>query len=148
VRGTWVFVVLALAVGLAAGVGSYTFVYARGASYLTNDPAACANCHAMREQHDAWLKSSHRSVAVCNDCHTPQDVLGKYKTKGLNGFWHSFYFTRGDFPEPIRITPRNEAVTEAACRRCHADTVDQMIDNHGRNALACLRCHRSVGHLH
>ena len=36
------------------GIGAYTFVYARGASYLTNDPAACVNCHVMREPYDGW----------------------------------------------------------------------------------------------
>src|SRR5688572_23773077 len=35
----------AIAIGAAAGVGGFTFVYAEGASYLTDDPAACANCH-------------------------------------------------------------------------------------------------------
>ncbi len=147
-RETRILVVLAVAVGVAAGIGGYTFVYARGASYLTNDPAACANCHVMREQYDAWRKSSHRAVAVCNDCHTPHALAGKYATKGLNGFWHSFFFTTGLFPEPIRITPRNRAVAEAACRRCHAETVDQMTGVHGRGDVECLRCHRSVGHLH
>ena len=50
-----------VAVGLALGVGAYTLVYARGASYLTNDPAACANCHVMREQYDGWTAGSHRA---------------------------------------------------------------------------------------
>ena len=36
--------------GAAAGLGAYTFVYARGWSCLTNDPRACANCHVMNEQ--------------------------------------------------------------------------------------------------
>ena len=40
-------VMIALTVGTAAGIGSYTFVYAKGASYLSNDPNACANCHVM-----------------------------------------------------------------------------------------------------
>ena len=44
-------------------LGVYTFAYARGWSYLTDNPAACANCHVMREQFDGWLKSSHRAVA-------------------------------------------------------------------------------------
>ena len=57
--------------GLAVGIGGYTFVYARGASYLTNDPAACANCHIMREQYDGWTAGSHRAAAACNYCHTP-----------------------------------------------------------------------------
>ena len=61
-------VVLGLAIGIAAGVGAYTFAYAKGWSYLTDNAAACANCHVMQEQYDGWLKSSHRSAAVCNDC--------------------------------------------------------------------------------
>jgi cytochrome c nitrite reductase small subunit len=138
---------LAVALGLAAGVGIYTFAYARGASYLTDDPDACANCHVMREQRDGWVKSSHRSVAVCNDCHTPHALAGKYATKARNGFWHSFYFTSGAFPEPIRIGERSRQVTEGACLRCHADVVDQMIGTGGRGQVECLRCHPSVGHL-
>src|SRR4051812_1724115 len=57
---------IALAVGAAAGLGTYTFAYAKGASYLTDDPVACANCHVII----GWTRSSHRSVATCNDCHT------------------------------------------------------------------------------
>ena len=142
-------VALGVAVGLLLGVGGYTFLYARGASYMTNDPAACVNCHVMREQYDGWQRSSHRSVAVCNDCHAPHDFLGKYATKARNGFWHSFYFTTGTFHEPIRITPRNAAVTEGACRTCHAAVVSTIdsTPRHGE-ALSCVSCHRNVGHLH
>ena len=140
---------VALTVGLAAGIGAYTFVYARGASYLTNDPAACANCHIMREQYDGWTASSHRAVATCNDCHTPHGLVPKYTTKALNGFWHSFAFTTGRFHEPIRINARNRAVTEGACRHCHADIV-HAVDAvpKAAGALACIHCHNSVGHLH
>jgi cytochrome c nitrite reductase small subunit len=74
-------------VGFAVGLMGYTFVYARGYSYLTNDPSACVNCHVMREQYDGWIASSHRRAAGCNDCHTPHDVVGKWSTKALNGFW-------------------------------------------------------------
>jgi hypothetical protein len=35
-------IVAAVLAGLAVGVGSDNFVYAKGHSYLTNDPAACA----------------------------------------------------------------------------------------------------------
>jgi cytochrome c nitrite reductase small subunit len=143
-------VAAAVTVGLAAGVGAYTFGYARGASYLTDDPEACANCHVMEEQLAGWTKSSHRAVAVCNDCHTPPGLAPKYFTKALNGWHHSLAFTTGDFPDPIRITPRNRAVTEQACRKCHAPIV-AAVDAHARGAaepLACLACHRDVGHLH
>ncbi len=142
-------VVLAVTMGLAAGIGAYTFVYARGASYLTNDPAACANCHIMREQYDGWAASSHRAVAGCNDCHTPHALVPKYATKALNGFWHSLAFTTGRFHEPIRINARNRAITESACRSCHADIVHAVdAAPKAAGALSCIHCHNSVGHLH
>ena len=140
--------ILVVAAGLAIGVGAYTFVYARGVSYLTNDPSACVNCHVMRAQYDGWIAGSHRAVAVCNDCHTPPGLVGKYATKALNGFWHSFAFTTGRFHEPIGINARNHAVTETACRHCHAAVVEAIdTGRHGTARLTCTGCHASVGHL-
>jgi cytochrome c nitrite reductase small subunit len=139
----------ALLIGAAIGIGAYTFVYARGASYLTNDPKACVNCHVMREQFDGWIASSHHGVAVCNDCHAPHDLAGKYAIKALNGFRHSVAFTTGRFPEPIRITALNRRVTEETCRYCHADIVQAIDPTPGHSGrLDCIACHRSVGHLH
>jgi cytochrome c nitrite reductase small subunit len=130
----WV-IAAAVAIGLAVGLGAFTFVYARGASYLTNDPEACGNCHIMREHLAAWVKSSHHAVATCNDCHTPHNFIGKYATKASNGFWHSFYFTTGRFPDPLRITEGNREVTEGTCRYCHGDIV-AAIDPASRHAAA------------
>ncbi len=137
-----------MAMGSAMGVGLFTFVYARGASYLNNDPATCANCHIMNEQFAGWSRGSHHQAAVCNDCHTPHDFIGKYMTKGINGYHHSLAFTTGNFHEPIQIKERNQNITEQACRSCHADIVQEIDTNHtGKDELACIRCHRSVGHL-
>ncbi|MCC6796534.1 MAG: cytochrome c nitrite reductase small subunit [Candidatus Hydrogenedentes bacterium] len=143
----WAAALLGALTGLAAGVGGYTFIYAKGASYLTNDPRACANCHVMQEQYDGWLHSSHRNVATCNDCHTPHDFFGKYMTKASNGYHHSLAFTTGNFHEPIQIKEHNAAITEAACRSCHSDIV-QAIDHAPGNETSCIRCHSSVGHMH
>jgi cytochrome c nitrite reductase small subunit len=135
--------------GIALGLGAYTFAYAKGWSYLTNDPTACANCHVMNEQYDGWLKGSHRSVAACNDCHVPHTFLGKYYTKARNGFWHSFYFTTQSFHEPIQATPKSRAIAEAACRDCHASVVEAMGTpaHAGSREISCIRCHGSVGHM-
>lgn len=138
---------LASLIGLAAGVGAYTFVYAEGASYMTNDPRACANCHVMNDHLAAWSKSGHHHVASCNDCHAPHDFIGKYLTKARNGFNHSLAFTTGRFHEPIQITPKNRAIAEGACRHCHQElieTVDRAA--HAGGELACTRCHVGVGH--
>lgn len=141
-------IVLGALIGLAAGVGGYTFVYAKGGSYLTNDPAACANCHIMDSYYDQWNASPHRAVAVCNDCHTPPGLVPKYLTKASNGFWHSYAFTTGDFHEPLRIKPRNREVTEKACRKCHAALTAAIEGPHRPGQeLSCTRCHWDVGHF-
>ena len=143
-------VVAAVLVGVLIGVGGYTFVYAKGYSYLTNDPAACANCHVMRDHFSAWTRGSHRAVAVCNDCHTPPGTIAKYTTKARNGFWHSFYFTTARYPDPLQITPRNQDVTERACRTCHVEVASAIDPVHGDTAgarLTCTRCHNDVGHI-
>ncbi|MCC7154552.1 MAG: cytochrome c nitrite reductase small subunit [Bryobacterales bacterium] len=148
-KGSAGFMVLAVALGAALGVGFFTFGYARGASYLSDDPAACANCHVMQEQFNGWLKGSHRKAAVCNDCHTPHGLAPKYGTKALNGFFHSFAFTTGRFPDVIQITSRNFKVAEEACLKCHEEiTMGIRATRAHSSQISCLNCHRNVGHAH
>lgn len=142
------FVAGCLYLGLTAGAGLYTFIYAKGASYLSNDPRACVNCHIMREQYDGWQKASHHAVATCNDCHVPHTFLKKYLTKAENGFWHSKGFTLQDFHEPIRIRPQSKLVVQRNCLHCHGDIVSPLSPHPGdsRRMLDCIRCHAGVGH--
>ena len=52
-----------MVIGIAVGIGVYTFAYAKGWSYLTDDAAACANCcnsvyghhHAVRDRTEPGL---------------------------------------------------------------------------------------------
>lgn len=46
---------LSLIFGSITGVGTFTFVYGKGWSYLTDDPKACMNCHIMTDQYNGWL---------------------------------------------------------------------------------------------
>jgi cytochrome c nitrite reductase small subunit len=140
----------ALLIGLPLGLGAYTFAYAKGYSYLTNDPAQCANCHVMQDHFTAWQRGSHRAVATCGDCHTPPGLVPKYMTKARNGFWHSYYFTMGGYHNPIRITPRDLAITELACRKCHTEMTASIDPAHGatgRRGVSCTNCHAEVGHI-
>ena len=173
-RGARTAIVAAVLAGLVIGLGAYTFIYAKGASYLSTDPGVCANCHIMQEHFDAWQRSSHRAVAGCADCHMPHNFAGKYAAKASNGFWHSLAFTTGRFPDPLQIKPHNRAITERACRYCHSAIV-AAIDPAARAAtgtcagvggtpildrpqihdgavtdgdrMSCIRCHVYVGHL-
>lgn len=133
---------------LALGTGGYTFIYAKGWSYLGNNPQTCANCHLMEDHLGGWMKGSHHAFATCNDCHTPHNFIGKYMTKADHGFWHSYAFTTGDFHEPIQMSARSRKVTEDACRYCHQDiTHDIRAGEKPGDELSCIRCHHDVGHL-
>ena len=145
-EGFWLLLMVGLGVG--AGSAGYTFYYARGASYLSNDPRACANCHVMQQHYDDWQKSSHHAVATCNDCHTPHDFLGKYLTKMENGYHHSKAFTLQNFPDVIRIREKNARILKASCLHCHAPMVENLVAHGGGGAepMDCVRCHADVGH--
>ncbi len=140
-------VVFAMLLGMLAGAATFTFGYGKGASYLSNDPETCINCHVMQGHMDSWQHSSHHHVAVCNDCHLPHNFLGKYITKADNGFFHSLAFTLQNYHDPIRIKPRNARVAQGSCIHCHQDVVHAMLPLAGTtDMLSCVHCHKDVGH--
>lgn len=134
-------------IGGIVGLGAFTFAYAEGGSYLSDDPSACVNCHVMRDQYDGWHQGSHTAVATCNDCHTPHDsVIAKYAVKGLNGYRHSAAFTLGNYHVPIRITDLNHNVAQQSCIYCHGSMTSQISHTDTDDPTDCLRCHSGVGH--
>ena len=140
--------VLALALGALAGVGSYTFSYAKGLSYLSHDPRACVNCHIMQGQYDSWQKSGHHHVAVCIDCHLPHDFFRKWVVKSENGWRHSKLFTTGKFEQPITIKSGGRAVLQENCVHCHAGlTADMRSVSRHAGDLECTHCHADAGHV-
>ncbi len=132
--------------GVLLGLGGTTFDYAEGLSYLSTDPAACANCHIMHPQYDAWQKASHHSAATCADCHLPSEFPDKYIAKSENGWSHSKAFTLQDFSEPIVIKEKNAEILHANCLRCHEGLVHDQAIASTEGAPRCVHCHVSVGH--
>lgn len=145
-------ILLAIALGILAGVGGYTFSYAKGLSYLSHDPRACVNCHIMQREYDGWQKGGHHHVAVCVDCHLPQSFARKYWVKSENGWRHGKLFTTGGFVEPIEVKAAGRAILQENCVRCHAGLTAEMRAAGGRGAhegsrdLPCTHCHADVGH--
>jgi cytochrome c nitrite reductase small subunit len=138
---------LAVCIGVAAGVGGYTFRYAEGLSYFKKDPKACVNCHIMRPQYDAWQKSSHHQVAVCIDCHLPEAFVPKYLAKAENGWRHGEKFTTQQFVEPIVVQAKGRAILQANCMRCHGELAHQIAAGAtAEEQLPCIHCHSGVGH--
>jgi cytochrome c nitrite reductase small subunit len=135
--------ILTLVVGMLLGIGAYTFQFAKGLAYLSNQPEACANCHIMNDHLDSWMKSSHHTRAVCNDCHTPHNFFGKWITKADNGWNHSVKFTLQNFNDPIRIRAINAEKVQENCIRCHGELTD---DIRHSGEVSCTRCHAGVGH--
>ncbi len=135
---------------------TYTAYDARATSYLSDDPAACVNCHIMNPEFDGWSKGAHHARATCNDCHVPHDsLIAKYWVKAEHGYRHSRGFTFQDFHEPIRITPGSRAVVVENCVRCHEAMTHEIrvaAFGHGgaepdvSGGLDCIRCHASVAH--
>jgi len=152
-------VFLGALLGAMVGIGVTTFNYAKGLSYLSNDPAACVNCHIMRDEYDAWRKGPHHSFATCNDCHVPPHFPQKYVAKAMNGYHHSTGFTfqpalpdepgaKVRFEEPIRIKAKNSQILQDNCLRCHGEFVHDIVrgSTWSDDAIRCVHCHRGVGH--
>ena len=137
---------LAVLIGILIGAGGHTAYTANATAYLSDNPAACANCHVMRDHLDGWQHSSHERVAVCNDCHVPHDLIGKYLAKADHGWRHSKAFTLQNFHEPIRITDHDLEIVQDNCVRCHEAMVDQMHISPTGQKAECVHCHRTVGH--
>ncbi len=136
---------LSIAAAVLVGLGSYIVWYSKGYSYLSDDPAACANCHVMRDNFDSWGTSSHRSV-TCNGCHLPHDPASKYAAKAENGFRHSAAFTFEDV-QVIRIRPASLANVRQNCIGCHESFVSPLLTTGNGSDVDCTHCHKNVGHL-
>ena len=140
--------------GAIVGLGFYLLRLSNAASYLSDDPQACVNCHIMTPQYITWNRSSHREVAHCNDCHVPHDnVFNKYFFKAKDGLYHATIFTLRAEPEVIRARAASVAVIQENCARCHLDQVtdarlfDQVeAHRHVRTSRTCWECHREVPH--
>ena len=136
------------------GLGFYVFKLSNAASYLSDDPKACINCHLMTPQYITWNHSSHREVAHCNDCHVPQDnMFNKYFFKAKDGLYHSSIFTLRAEPQVIKALEPSMEVVQNNCIRCHEDRVvdsklqASVVDHAGhRTDRTCWECHREVPH--
>jgi cytochrome c nitrite reductase small subunit len=140
--------------GIFTGILLLVVHISNAASYLSDEPTTCINCHVMYPQYASWAKSSHANAATCADCHVPQDYFHrKYFVKATDGLKHSTYFTFRWEPQVIQIKSRGTSVVQENCIRCHLEQVDmtKIVEVTGRTAAMgegklCWECHRHTPH--
>ena len=122
--------------GVALGMAVVLVRIANAASYLSDDPQACINCHVMTDAYASWQRGSHGQAAVCIDCHVPHSsIAAKYAYKARDGLKHSYVFTMGRAPQVLGLSARAVPVVQANCVRCHSHQV-MMIETAWRGHLA------------
>lgn len=121
--------------GIAVGLGGYTTYMSRAWSYLSDDPAACVNCHIMAPYYQSWNHSSHALWATCNDCHVPEGFIAGYSFKALDGLYHAAMFTLKAEPQVIRPRDASNKVILQNCNRCHTQLNTEFV-NTGRGTMA------------
>lgn len=139
---------LALIVGVAAllavlGAGMYVTDFT---AYLGNNPSTCNNCHVMDAVYEGWYHGGHHLVANCGDCHTPHALIPKYWVKATTGMRHVYMFSTGNIPDAIRTLPATDEMIQENCIRCHADTVEGIVEGAQPFDRYCWDCHRNVAH--
>lgn len=141
--------------GIFFGLAFYIFYISNAASYISDDPKTCINCHVMNSEYASWAKSSHREKATCNDCHVPQDnVLNKYYFKAKDGLRHATMFTLRKEPQVIVIKEEGSEVVQQNCIRCHSNLITDnkllaktnSFDHFRTKERKCWECHREVPH--
>ena len=149
----WLFYVNLL-ITFFVGIFIYTLYVSNAVSYLSDEPETCVNCHVMRTEFATWQHSSHREVAVCNDCHVPHNnVFNKYFFKAKDGLRHATMFTFRMEPQVIKMHEAGQEVVLKNCQGCHQNVnrdvgllnVSLEDKMHGDGKL-CWDCHREVPH--
>jgi len=141
--------------GIICGLGGYTAYASRFGSYMSDDPAACVNCHIMAPYYASWNHSSHARNTTCNDCHVPHDnAVRKWWFKGMDGMRHAAIFTMRGESQVIQATDKSATVIMDNCVRCHEQLNTEFVKT-GRisyhqakegDGKACWDCHREVTH--
>jgi cytochrome c nitrite reductase small subunit len=140
--------------GVLAGLAVLLVRISNAASYLSDQPETCMNCHVMSPQYATWQRGSHGRVAVCNDCHVPHNnFVNKYAFKAQDGLRHSYVFTFRLEPQVIHVREAGINVIQENCKRCHAFVIQRTSltlvtgknAEHGEGKL-CWECHRETPH--
>ena len=133
-----------LLAGLAAGLALFIVRISNAASYLSDAPQTCINCHVMTDAYASWQRGSHGKAAICNDCHVPHsNPVAKYAFKATDGLKHSYVFTFRLEPQALDLSKGAKPVVQDNCVRCHTKTL-AMVRLADLSQSKCWDCHNNI----
>ena len=133
-----------LSLGFCFGIAILLARIANAASYLSDTPQTCMNCHVMTDAYATWQRGSHGRVAICTDCHVPHDnPAAKYTFKAVDGLKHSYVFTLRKEPQVLELSERAIPVIQANCLRCHSNRL-ALIPLAASSQRKCWDCHNNI----
>ena len=141
-------IIFPILAGAFVGLGFFILYVFNFASYASDEPETCMNCHVMAPQYATWSRSSHYGRANCMDCHLPHDnFVHKLYFKAMDGLKHSSIFLTRTEPEAIMIKRAGLVVVQENCIRCHNDQIIQIANmQQGVDNKKCWDCHRYTPH--
>ena len=131
------------------------FIVADHKFQMTSGAEFCGSCHSMKPMTVSYLDDSHAKVAVCADCHLPQDsFLNHYFHKAQHGVRdliqeHLIGTEQIDWVQ--KLAKSDQFVYKSGCLRCHQlqDKSSELALSHQPymedNKIHCVHCHQ-VGH--
>ncbi|UCG46671.1 MAG: cytochrome c nitrite reductase small subunit [Phycisphaerales bacterium] len=130
--------------GAVVGLALLVARIGNAASYLSDRPQTCVNCHVMTDAYASWIRGSHGRAAVCNDCHVPHgNPLAKYVFKARDGLKHSYVFTLRKEPQVLELSDGAEPVVRSNCLRCHGRRL-VMVRQTEVSERRCWDCHTNI----
>jgi len=146
--------IVVILLGIFFGFVFFVLYISNAASYISDEPKTCVNCHVMYPQYASWSHSSHFRATTCNDCHVPHNnFVNKYYFKAKDGLRHSTMFTLRLEPQVIQIKEAGNNVVQQNCKRCHSELVSMVAltevtgENYNEGkGHRCWDCHRDVPH--
>ncbi len=130
--------------GAACGLALVVAHISNAASYLSDKPEACLNCHVMNNAYATWQHGSHAHVAECSDCHLPhQNPIAEKAFQARDGLRHSYVFTFRLEPQALHLSEGAKPVVQENCLRCHANQF-MMARLASVSERRCWDCHSGV----
>ncbi len=106
----------------------------------------CGQCHAMDEQVDTYLHSSHLHVTNCGDCHSPHPIVTGSIFSAYTGARDLYRVVTNTTPPVITTMNLSKKVIQENCLRCHENFMVAVGDTSENGGNNCFQCHRDIAH--